>query len=288
MKKRFFKYCLLLIPVLLMLAGLWFLAEMDLKNPPGQKIAVNKSSAPKQELLNLSVRENTASQPAVTSRPDPGPKQDSTDPGLIAIYRVDTPEKVTALTFDISWGTRVPGPVMDILSEHEVKSTFFLSGPWAVQYPELARRLVQEGHEIASHGNRHIDLDKEARSTVRQEIMTAHQDLQKATGRTPDLIRTPNGAYNEMVLKVARELNYRVIQWSVDSLDWKKPGQEAIIQRVLNNIHPGAIILMHASDTCTQTPAALPRVISGLKERGYRLVTVSELLQMGPAKNTKY
>ncbi|MGQ9557865.1 MAG: polysaccharide deacetylase family sporulation protein PdaB [Desulfurispora sp.] len=288
MKKRFFQYCLLLLPVLFILAGLWFLTELDFKNSPGQKIAVNKSSVPEQELLNQPVREKTASQPAVISRPAPRPKPDSTDPGLIAIYRVDTPEKVVALTFDISWGARVPGPVMDILREHGVKSTFFLSGPWAVKYPELARRLVQEGHEIASHGHRHIDLDKEARSTVRQEIITAHQDLQKATGQTPGLIRTPNGAYNQMVLQVARELNYRVIQWSVDSLDWKKPGQEAIIQRVLDNVHPGAIILMHASDTCTQTPSALPRVLSGLKERGYRLVTVSELLQMGPAKNTKY
>lgn len=288
MKKLYFKYWLLLIPVLLILAGLWYFAELDLKNPPGQKIAVNQSSAPEQELLNQSVRQETTSQPVVISRPAPRQNRDSNDPGLIAIYRVDTPEKVAALTFDISWGTRVPGPVLDILREYGVKSTFFLSGPWAVKYPELARRLVQEGHEIASHGNRHIDLDKEARSTVRQEIMTAHQDLQKATGRIPNLIRTPNGAYNEMVLQVARDLNYRVIQWSVDSLDWKKPGQEAIIQRVLNNVHPGAIILMHASDTCTQTPSALPLVISGLKERGYRLVTVSELLQMGPAKNTKY
>ncbi|MFZ5590543.1 MAG: polysaccharide deacetylase family sporulation protein PdaB [Bacillota bacterium] len=288
MKKISIKHSLLLLPLLLILLGIWFMAELDFKHPPGQKIAVNKNTTLEKDRLNEPPQEETTSKPAVVSRPlrqqsPANPKQN-----LIAIYRVDTPEKVAALTFDISWGTRIPGPVLDILKQHGVKSTFFLSGPWAKKYPDLARRLVNEGHEIASHGNRHIDLDKEARNTVMQEIMAAHNDLKQVTGHSPTLIRTPNGAYNDMVLQVARDLNYRVIQWSVDSLDWKKPGQEAIIQRVLNNIHPGAIILMHASDTCTQTPSALPRVISGLQERGYRLVTVSELLQMGPAVNTKY
>lgn len=203
-------------------------------------------------------------------------------PGQHAIFRVKTEEKVAALTFDVSWGTKVPGPVMDILKEQGVKSTFFLSSPWALKYPEFPKRLVQEGHEIASHGNRHIDLDKESRETVKAEIMTAHQALQEVTGKSPTFIRTPNGAWDDMVLQVAGEQNYRVIQWSADSLDWKKPGVAAIQKRVLDKVHPGAIILMHASDTCLQTPEALPGVIQGLKERGYKLVTVSELLQYGP------
>lgn len=199
-----------------------------------------------------------------------------------AIYKVKTGEKVAALTFDISWGTKVPGPVMDILKEHNVKSTFFLSGPWVLKYPDFAQRLVKEGHEIASHGNDHIDLDRENRDKVQKEILAAHNAIEKAAGISPHLIRTPNGAWNDMVLNVADELGYKVIQWSTDSLDWKIPGEDAIINRVLDNVHPGAIILMHASDTCIQTPAALPGVIEGLKSRGYRLATVSELLKLGP------
>ncbi len=198
------------------------------------------------------------------------------------IYKVKTERKVAALTFDISWGTTVPGPVMDILRKYNVKSTFFLSGPWVRQHPEYPRRLIGDGHEIASHGNRHIDLDRETSATVREEITKAHQSIKEVTGAVPGLIRTPNGAYNQMVLDVADQLGYRVIQWSVDSLDWKKPGVDAIIKRVLDRVHPGAIILMHASDTCTQTPEALPRVLDGLKARGYELVTVSGLLEEGP------
>jgi len=199
-----------------------------------------------------------------------------------AIYKVKTEEKIAALTFDISWGTKVPGPVMDTLKKYNVKSTFFLSGPWASKYPEYPKRLVQEGHEIASHGNNHIDLDRESKEKVREEISTAHDAIKQVTGVSPTLIRTPNGAWNDMVLSEADELGYKVIQWSTDSLDWQKPGVDAIVNRVLDKAHPGAIILMHASDTCLQTPEALPRVIEGLKERGYTLVTVSDLLKKGP------
>ena len=201
---------------------------------------------------------------------------------LHAIYKVKTERKAVALTFDISWGDKVPGPVMDTLKKYNLKSTFFLSGPWVGQYPEFPKRLVKEGHEIASHGHRHIDLDRESREKVREEIMTAHQSIKEVTGVAPKLIRTPNGAYNDMVLEVADQLGYRVIQWSADSLDWKNPGVDAIVNRTLDKVHPGAIILMHASDTCLQTPEALPRVIEGLKARGYEFMTVSKLLEIGP------
>lgn len=201
---------------------------------------------------------------------------------LHAIYKVKTERKMVALTFDISWGTKVPGPVMDTLKQYGIKSTFFLSGPWVSKYPHFAQRLVREGHEIASHGNRHIDLDKESKETVREEILTAHRSLKEVTGVEASLIRTPNGAFNKMVLEVADQEGYKVIQWSADSLDWKKPGVDAIVNRVMDKVHPGAIILMHASDTCLQTPEALPRVLDGLKAKGYDFATVSELLEMGP------
>lgn len=199
-----------------------------------------------------------------------------------AIYKVQTTEKVAALTFDISWGTEVPGPVLDILKKNDVKATFFISGPWAKKHPEFPKRIAAEGHEIASHGEEHVNLSQHSKEEVRNNILSAHQKIKEVTGVEPNLIRTPNGDWNDMVLTTAEELGYKVIQWSADSLDWKKPGVEQITNRVLKKVHPGAIILMHASDTCTQTPDALPRVLEGLQKQGYRLVTVSELLKMGP------
>ncbi len=200
-----------------------------------------------------------------------------------AIYKVQTGEKVVALTFDISWGTKVPGPVMDILKEKNVKSTFFLSGPWVKKYPEFPKRLVAEGHEIASHGNEHVNYSERSKEWVKNDIMTAHEAIKEVTGVSPNLIRTPNGDWNDMVLETAQELGYKVIQWSDDSLDWMKDRSvEQIVNRVLEKAHPGAIILMHASDTCDRTPEALPKVIDGLRDKGYKLVTVSELLKYGP------
>lgn len=205
------------------------------------------------------------------------------EPKPHAIYKVQTDKKVVALTFDISWGTKVPGPVMDILKEKNVKSTFFLSGPWVKKYPEFPRRLVAEGHEIASHGNEHVNYGDRSREWVKNDIMTAHEAIKEVTGVSPNLIRTPNGHWNDMVLETAQDLGYKVIQWSDDSLDWmKNRSVDQIINRVLEKAHPGAIILMHASDTCDRTPAALPAIIDGLREKGYKLATVSELLEYGP------
>lgn len=199
-----------------------------------------------------------------------------------AIYKVQTDKKVAALTFDISWGTEVPGPVLDILKKNNIKCTFFISGPWAKKHPEFPKRIAAEGHEVASHGEEHVNLSEYSKEQVKKNILTAHQKIKDVTGVEPTLIRTPNGDWNDMVLTTAEELNYKVIQWSTDSLDWKKPGVEAITNRVLKKIEPGAIILMHASDTCLQTPDALPQVLEELKKQGYELVTVSELLKLGP------
>jgi len=199
-----------------------------------------------------------------------------------AIYKVKTDKKVAALTFDISWGTKVPEPVLDTLKKYNVKCTFFISGPWAVKHPEFPRRIVAEGHEIASHGEEHVNLSEYSKEEVKKNILTAHQKIKEVTGVEPNLIRTPNGDWNDMVLTTAEELNYKVVQWSADSLDWKKPGVAAITSNVLKKVEPGAIILMHASDTCLQTPEALPQVLEGLKKQGYQLVKVSELLKIGP------
>ncbi|HIE12057.1 MAG TPA: polysaccharide deacetylase family sporulation protein PdaB [Desulfotomaculum sp.] len=198
------------------------------------------------------------------------------------IYRVKTDKKAVALTFDISWGTRTPGPVLDILKEENVQCTFFLSGPWVKKYPEIAKRIAAEGHEIASHGYRHINLSQLSEEAIKNEILKAHEIILSVTGRKPRFIRTPNGDWDAKVLQAAQEAGYTVIQWEVDSLDWKNPGVETIIRRVTTLVRPGSIVLLHASDSCQQTDKALPVVIRELREQGYELVTLSALLRYGP------
>lgn len=199
---------------------------------------------------------------------------------LYPVYQVATTEKAVALTFDISWGTKTPAPVVEILRDKKVRSTFFLSGPWVMNHSDLARLIKDAGHEIASHGHKHINYSQLSEEGIAEQLRLAHQSIREVLGVEPNLIRTPNGDYDDRVVKVIREGGYEVIQWSVDSLDWMNPGVDRIISRVLSLAHPGAIILMHASDSCQQTTAALPAVIDGLRAKGFRLLTVSELLKL--------
>ena len=136
------------------------------------------------------------------------------------------------------------------------------------------------GFEIGSHGHKHVNYNELNDAEIRKQIQTAHAILGEETGKSPNLIRMPNGAFDKRVLRISEELGYKVIQWDTDSLDWKNPGTEAIINRVVKRAHPGDIVLLHASDSCKQTHEALPVIIDRLRADGYEFVTVSEMLQL--------
>lgn len=202
-----------------------------------------------------------------------------------AIYKVNTDKKIVALTFDISWGDKVPDPVLDILQQKKVsKSTFFLSGPWTQRHPEIAKRIRTMGYEIGNHGNLHKDFSNYPDTWIRQQVGLSEKAIFQVTNVRTKLIRTPNGDFDPRVLKCLNNMGYTVIQWNTDSLDWKNPGVHAITQRVLKRAVPGDIILMHASDSSKQMTQALPQIIDGLRANGYQFVTVSELLAQAEVK----
>ncbi|WP_158301607.1 polysaccharide deacetylase family sporulation protein PdaB [Paenibacillus mesophilus] len=196
-----------------------------------------------------------------------------------AIYRITNNKRSIALTFDIGWGKKVPGPVLRVLRQKNVnRATFFLSATWVAKYPGLARRIHSAGYEIGSHGYLHEDFTKHSDHWIRAQVKKAERIIRNVTGVRTRLIRTPNGSINGKVVKKLRTLGYRKIHWSVDSLDWTNPGNDAIVKRVLSRTRSGDIILMHASDSATQTAKALPKMIDGLRAKGFRFVTVSELI----------
>jgi len=196
-----------------------------------------------------------------------------------AIYSVETDKKILALTFDISWGDTRTEPILKVLEDKGVKkATFFLSSPWSKSHPDIVKKIVDAGYEIGSHGHKHVNYSSLSDEEIRTQIQTAHQILQEVTGKTPNLIRMPNGDFDKRVLRIAHELDYTVIQWDTDSLDWMNPGVDKIINRVVSRAHNGDIILMHASDSCKQTHLALPVIIDELRKKGFEFVTVSELL----------
>jgi polysaccharide deacetylase family sporulation protein PdaB len=196
-----------------------------------------------------------------------------------AVYSVPTDRKVVALTFDISWGDKRAEPILDILKNKGVKNvTFFLSSPWSKTHPEIVKKIVDSGYEIGSHGHKHDYYSRYTDEEIRNQIATADGILSELTGRSPTLIRLPNGDFDKRLLRIAESLNYKVIQWDTDSLDWKNPGVDTIVSRVVTKAHPGDIILLHASDSSKQTHEALPIIIDQLRAKGYEFVTVSQLL----------
>jgi len=196
-----------------------------------------------------------------------------------AIYSVQTDKKWIALTFDISWGEHRTAPILKVLADKQVKNaTFFLSSPWTKTHPEIVKQIVKSGFEVGSHGHRHLNYSTLSEDEIRREIVTARSIIKEETGITTNLIRMPNGDFDKRVLRIANELNYKVIQWDTDSLDWMNKGVEQIVNRVVTKAHPGDIVLLHASDSCKQTHLALPIIIDKLRSDGYSFVTVTQLI----------
>ncbi|MDA8193188.1 MAG: polysaccharide deacetylase family protein [Thermaerobacter sp.] len=213
----------------------------------------------------------------------PAPRSAATLPAAdrYALRGVLTQDKAAALTFDISWGTIMPPRVLHILQHDRVAATFFVSGPWAQQHPALIRDMVQSGYEVESHGWAHVDYSGLSAEGVVANIMKANQVIEHLTGSRPGYLRPPNGAFDSQSIRAARSAGYTTVTWGTDSLDWMNPGVDTIISRVTSRIHPGDIVLLHASDTCKQTDRALPAIIRDLRAKGYRLLTLRALLRTG-------
>ena len=196
----------------------------------------------------------------------------------LPIYCVDTQEKKVALSFDAAWGNEDTGKILEILKKHQVKVTFFMTGGWVEQFPEDVKMIYEAGHELANHSENHPNMSQLSVEEQKEELMIVHERVKELTGVEMNLFRPPYGDYDDSVVLTALECNYYPIQWSVDSLDWKDYGVASIIDTVCNhkNLDCGAIILMH--NGATYTAEALDEVLTNLKEQGYSIVPIGELI----------
>ncbi len=200
-------------------------------------------------------------------------------PRRVPVYCVDTDEKKIALTFNAAWGDETTDTVLEILDRYGVKATFFFVGAFAEQYPESVRRIANAGHEIGNHSMRHKNPTKQAYAEILSDISACSELLASLTGVSPRLYRAPAGAYDNKTIEAAERLGMTAVQWSADSIDWKNPSPEAIVQRIMKKAAPGGIVLLHLGKE--NTVKALPDVIESLENEGYVFVTVSELLPEG-------
>ncbi len=195
---------------------------------------------------------------------------------LVPIYYVDTQEQKIAVSFDASWGAERTPRLLEILRAENIKTTFFLTGYWIEKYPEQVKEIAAEGHEIGNHTYSHPHLNSLGEAEIGKEIDRVHEMIKELTQKEPDLFRPPFGEYSNKVIKVLNDKNYKSIQWSIDSLDWQDLSTEEIINRVVGQLHPGAIVLFHNNGE--NTPDALPVIIELAQEKGYKIVPISELL----------
>ena len=196
----------------------------------------------------------------------------------LPIYCVKTDKKQIALTFDGAWGNEDTATLLEILDRQGVTATFFFTGGWIEKYPEDVKTILAKGHEVGNHSENHKQMSQLSKEECKQEIQKVHDKFKELTGQDMTVFRPPFGDYDDTVIQAANELGYHVIQWDVDSLDWKDYGVDSIIHTVTNHKHlgNGSIILMH--NGAKYTKDALEQMIINLKEQGYEFVTVSQLI----------
>ena len=197
------------------------------------------------------------------------------------IGRLSTPGRDVALTFDDGPNPRATPRILDTLAEHGVRGTFFMLGRHVERWPRLARRVAEEGHAVGNHGYHHRRLHARGPAYTRLDMQLGTQVIRDATGVAPRYFRAPHGFRNPWVGRIARELDQRVVGWTLGVWDTDRPGADIIAQRVRRGARPGCIVLLHDGDAYDadgdrlQTAEALPLIISelGASGFGFRLPT---------------
>lgn len=195
------------------------------------------------------------------------------------VWDVNTQEKVIALTFDDGPHPKYTAEVLDLLAKYKAKATFFIIGKNAEKYPELVQQTYKAGHELANHTYTHPY--NASVMELQEEIQQTNDMIYSITGFMPTLFRPVGGAYNDQMINAVADDGYKVVMWSwhQDTQDWKKPGVDSIVTKVLKGTQPGDVILFHdGGGNREQTVKALEEILQELQKKGYTFVTVSELI----------
>ena len=189
-------------------------------------------------------------------------------------------KKVIALTFDDGPWPKSTDQILDILNKNDVKGTFFVLGKNVQLYPDLTRRIVNDGHSIANHTWHHWYHAMNPQVAA-YEVASTTDIIFKTTGVKTGLFRPPGGAMTNGVASYAKNNQYAVIMWSSDSIDYSRPNPNKIIANVFRTAQPGGIVLMHdGGGDRSHTVKALPQIINKFRKQGYSFVTVPQLLEM--------
>lgn len=195
---------------------------------------------------------------------------------MAPIFRGSSDKASVSLMFNVDWGEEYIPELLEILKQEDIKATFFPTGTWAEDNSKLLNQVISYGHEVGNHGGSHVHVEHLPKDKLQDVIKQGEAMIFEATGISPaKLFAPPYGEWSDSNVEHALEIGYQTILWTVDTVDWRKPAPEVIWKRALAGARPGALILLHPTEP---TVEALPEIISGLKQKGLNIVTVSELL----------
>ncbi len=191
-------------------------------------------------------------------------------------YSGETGEEQVAICVNVDWGEDYIPPMLKTFAAHDVKATFFLTGRWTEKFPAVAKEILDSGMEIGNHGLKHVSPNRMSYEENKADIEAAAAIIEDTLYVKTVLFAPAAGEIDEQVQQAAADLGYRLILWSVDTVDWQKPTAETIINRVADQVEDGSIILMHPTEN---TAAALQGILDVLAEKGLKAVPVSALIE---------
>ncbi len=203
------------------------------------------------------------------------PKQTLSQFGAYPIYRGNPEKPMVSFLVNVAWGTEYVAPILEILAKENVHVTFFLDGSWLKKNPDLAIQMVKKGHELGNHGYSHALMSRVTSQRVSDEISKTEELIKSITGNSSTYFAPPAGDFDQKTLDIAKSNNLLTVLWTLDTVDWKKPSPEVIIERIIPKVGNGHLILMHPTKS---TVEALPTLIREIKKKGLKIAPVKETL----------
>ncbi len=191
------------------------------------------------------------------------------------IYKGAKDSEGIALVCNVDWGGEYLPDMLKVLHALNIEAAFFVTGKWAEGNKDLLELVMNSGHIIGNHGYSHLDHSKLSYDQNLTEIKKAQDVIEDIIGKKPKYFAPPSGAYNKNTIKAAEDLGYKVILWSIDTIDWRRDGVDNIINRVNKKIHGGGIVLMHPT---AQTLEALETIVNNIRGRGFEILSLEHIV----------
>jgi probable sporulation protein (polysaccharide deacetylase family) len=203
------------------------------------------------------------------------PKVHLEDLPAAPIYKGHPDKPMVTFIINVAWGNEYLSEMLATLKKHNISVSFFLEGNWVKKNPDLAKMIVSSGHEVGNHSYSHPDMKQLTAGKAREQMVKTNEIIEAATGEKCIWFAPPSGSYRDETIKVADEINMKTVMWTVDTVDWKKPSPDVLINRVMTKIDNGSMVLMHPTES---TAKSLDRLITQIKQKELKIGTVSELM----------